>query len=144
MTLTHNGGPVWADPAIEYDGTWVTELKANGLSPFGIEVVKEMNRIGMMVDISHVHEATMVKALEVSRAPVIFSHSSSKALCSHPRDVPDDVVVKTMKNGGLIMINFCTKFIAGPFWCRGGMVLATPPVYIYCCCRIWDPYIHLL
>jgi membrane dipeptidase len=125
MTLTHNGGPVWADPAINYDGTWVTELKANGLSAFGEEVVKEMNRIGMMVDISHVHEACMNRVLDVTRAPVIFSHSSSKALCAHPRDVPDDVVVRTMQNGGIIMINFCAKFIAGPFWCRGGMAGAT-------------------
>ena len=125
MTLTHNGGPVWADPALDYDGSWVGESKLGGLSPFGMEVVKEMNRIGMIVDISHVHEDCMNAVLDVAAAPVIFSHSSSKALCAHPRDVSDEVVLRTMANGGVIMINFCTNFIAGPFWCRGGKVGAT-------------------
>jgi len=60
--------------------------------------------------------------LDVSKAPVMFSHSSSKALCAHPRDVSDPVILRTMENGGVIMINFCTNFIAGPFWCRGGKV----------------------
>ncbi len=100
MTLTHNGGPVWADPALEYDGTWTTETKVGGLSPFGVEVVREMNRLGMVVDLSHVHEQTMHAALDATRAPVMFSHSSSKALCAHPRDVPDDVIRRVKANGG--------------------------------------------
>ena len=65
MTLTHNGGPVWADPALDYDGSWVENAEVAGLSPFGVEVVQEMNRIGMNVDISHVHEATMLKVCAV-------------------------------------------------------------------------------
>lgn len=124
LTLTHNGGPGWADPAIEKDGSFA-EAQVGGLTPFGHEVVKEMNRMGMIVDISHVHEVTMRAVLACTRAPVIFSHSSSKALCSHPRDVPDDVVLSLKANGGVIMINISTNFIAGPFWVRGGMVGAT-------------------
>ena len=81
MTLTHNGGPGWADPAVELDGSFCVEAPLGGLAPFGISVVKEMNRLGMVVDISHVHAETMTKALEVSRAPVMFSHSSTRALC---------------------------------------------------------------
>mmetsp|Transcript_56014 Transcript_56014/g.127271 ORF Transcript_56014/g.127271 Transcript_56014/m.127271 type:complete len:416 (+) Transcript_56014:86-1333(+) len=125
LTLTHNGGPVWADPALEADGTWLVEPKVGGLSPFGLEVVNEMNRLGMVVDISHVHEATMNAVLDCTKAPVMFSHSSSKALCAHPRDVPDSVVRRTQANGGVVMINFCAKFVAGPFWVSGGRVGAS-------------------
>lgn len=124
LTLTHNGGPGWADPAIEKDGTFA-EARLGGLTPFGYEVVKEMNRMGMVVDISHVHDVTMRAVLACTLAPVIFSHSSSKALCSHPRDVPDDVLESLKVNGGVIMINVSTNFVAGPFWVRGGMVGAT-------------------
>lgn len=176
------------------DGTWVQQSRVGGLSEFGRVVVKEMNRMGMIVDISHVHYDTMHKTLDCSLAPVIFSHSSSKcvasssrsfpppscypwahrllsqpwgeasskhvndscprahsppaspflcsplfptihpkppssalrrALCDHPRDVPDDILLRLKENGGVVMINFCTNFVAGPFWVRGGKVGAT-------------------
>lgn len=96
-----------------------------GLAPFGVEVVKEMNRIGMVVDISHVHEATMNAALDCSRAPVMFSHSSTRALCAHPRDVPDSVLARLKENGGIVMLVFLSKFVGGEFWVRGGKVGAT-------------------
>lgn len=82
MTLTHNGGPLWADSALSVDEEHLADAPHGGLSRFGCEVVREMNRIGMLVDLSHVHPVTMKKAIEVSRAPVIFSHSSSRALCN--------------------------------------------------------------
>ena len=122
MTLTHNGGPGWADPAVNLDGSWVKEAPLGGLTDFGVAVVREMNRIGMVVDLSHVHEVTMKKALEVTRAPVMFSHSSSRALCAHPRDVPDEILLKLKENGGVIMIVFLSKFVAGEFWVSGGKV----------------------
>ena len=125
MTLTHNGGPSWADPALNADGTFLEEPKVGGLSPFGLEVVAEMNRLGMIVDISHVHEECMKVALAHTKAPVMFSHSSSKALCAHPRDVSDDVLRLLQRNGGIVMINFAPNFIAGPFWVRGGKVGAS-------------------
>ncbi|CAE7682597.1 Dpep2 [Symbiodinium microadriaticum] len=125
MTLTHNGGPSWADPALSPTGEFLLEAPLGGLSPFGREVVTEMNRIGMLVDLSHVHHVTMRAALEVSRAPVIFSHSSSRALCDHPRDVPDEILRQLPANGGVVMITFVSNFIAGPFWVRGGKAGAT-------------------
>lgn len=125
MTLTHNGGPTWADSAVSITGEFIHDAPNNGLSPFGKEVVLEMNRIGMLVDLSHVHHVTMRVALEVSRAPVIFSHSSTRALCNHPRDVPDDILRMLPTNGGVVMITFVSKFVAGPFWVRGGKVGAT-------------------
>jgi membrane dipeptidase len=125
MTLTHNGGPGWADPAVELDGSFCADAPLGGLTDFGVTVVKEMNRLGMIVDISHVHHVTMAKALECSRAPVMFSHSSTRALCAHPRDVPDDILLKLKENRGLIMIVFMSKFVAGEFWVRGGKVGAT-------------------
>ena len=79
----------------------------------------------MMVDISHVHEKTMIAALDCSRAPVIFSHSSTRALCAHPRDVPDAILERLKTNGGIVMIVFLSKFVAGEFWVRGGQVGAT-------------------
>ena len=120
MTLTHNGGPSWADPALSLMGEFLPEAPNGGLTPFGCEVVQEMNRLGMLVDLSHVHSDTMRKALEVSHAPVIFSHSSSRALCNHPRDVPDDVLRLLAANGGVIMVTFVSEFVAGQFWVRGG------------------------
>ncbi|GMH56886.1 hypothetical protein TL16_g02241 [Triparma laevis f. inornata] len=118
-------GPGWADPAVNADGSFAHEAPLGGLAPFGVEVVKEMNRIGMIVDISHVHEATMIAALDCSRAPVMFSHSSTRALCAHPRDVPDAVLERLKTNGGLVMVVFLSKFVAGEFWVRGGQVGAT-------------------
>uniref|UniRef100_A0A7S4JXY8 Dipeptidase n=1 Tax=Odontella aurita TaxID=265563 RepID=A0A7S4JXY8_9STRA len=122
ITLTHNGGPGWADPAVNLDGSFANDAPLGGLNDFGVSVVREMNRLGMVVDASHVHEATMVKAMEASRAPIMFSHSSTRALCAHPRDVPDSVLEKLKDNGGIVMIVFLFKFVAGEFWVSGGKV----------------------
>jgi membrane dipeptidase len=105
MTLTHATNTAWADSA--------TDSPAHhGLTPFGKAVVREMNRVGMLVDLSHVSEATMRAALEVARAPVIFSHSSARALVDHPRDVPDDVLRLVAKNGGVVMVNFAPGYVS--------------------------------
>jgi membrane dipeptidase len=104
MTLTHSKSLGWADSATDKPQT-------GGLSPFGIEVVKEMNRLGILVDLSHVSPETMKAALKASQAPVIFSHSSARAICDHPRNVPDDVLKELPKNGGVVMINFYSGFI---------------------------------
>ncbi len=125
MTLTHNGGPQWADAAMTPEGAPLIEAPNNGLTEYGKAVVLEMNRMGMLVDLSHVHHVTMHAAIDVSQAPVIFSHSSSRALCSHPRDVPDDVLARLPANGGVIMVTFVAKFVAGQFWVKDGKVGAT-------------------
>ena len=104
MTLTHSRSLGWADSATD-------KPSARGLSPFGEEVVREMNRLGMLVDLSHVSPETMKAALRVTKAPVIFSHSSARAICDHPRNVPDDVLRELPKNGGVVMINFFSGFI---------------------------------
>jgi membrane dipeptidase len=104
MTLTHSENVAWADSATD-------KPKNHGLSPFGEQVVLEMNRLGMLVDISHVSAETMKHALRVTRAPVIASHSSAYALAQHPRNVPDDVLELVKKNGGVIMVNFYSGFI---------------------------------
>jgi membrane dipeptidase len=104
MTLTHSESLDWADSATD-------EPKAHGLSPFGEEVVHEMNRLGMLVDLSHVSAETMRHALKVTRAPVIFSHSSAYALAEHPRNVPDDVLKLTAQNNGVVMVNFYSGFV---------------------------------
>ena len=104
MTLTHSDSLDWADSATD-------EERNGGLTPFGEEVVREMNRLGMLVDLSHVSVATMKHALRVSRAPVIFSHSSARAIADHPRNVPDDVLKLTAENGGVVMVNFYSGFV---------------------------------
>jgi membrane dipeptidase len=104
MTLTHSETLDWADSATD-------KPKSNGLSEFGEKVVLEMNRLGMLVDISHVSEATMKHALRASKAPVIASHSSAYALADHPRNVPDDVLKLVAKNDGVVMVNFFPGFI---------------------------------
>ncbi|AJT66683.1 dipeptidase [Streptomyces chattanoogensis] len=104
MTLTHNNSLDWADSATD-------EPKAGGLSRFGEEVVREMNRLGMLVDLSHVAADTMRDALRVTRAPVIFSHSSARAVCDHPRNIPDDVLEQLPANGGIAMATFVPKFV---------------------------------
>ncbi len=104
MTLTHNKNLTWADAAND-------KPEHGGLTEFGEEVVREMNRLGMLVDISHVSPDTMRDALRVTTAPVIFSHSSTRALTDHPRNVPDDILRELPKNGGVVMINFFPGFI---------------------------------
>ncbi|OPF77145.1 membrane dipeptidase [Streptomyces antioxidans] len=104
MTLTHNDNVPWADSATD-------EPKAHGLTRFGEEVVREMNRLGMLVDLSHVSADTMRDALRVSEAPVVFSHSSARAVCDHPRNIPDDVLESLSANGGVAMATFVPKFV---------------------------------
>jgi membrane dipeptidase len=104
MTLTHTKNTDWADAAGD-------KPKHHGLTPFGEEVVREMNRLGMMVDLSHVTDETMRAALKVSQAPVIFSHSSAWALCESPRNVPDDVLATTARNGGVVMVCFLPGYL---------------------------------
>lgn len=104
MTLTHNDNIAWADSATDEPGV-------GGLSAFGREVVREMNRTGMLVDLSHVAATTMRAALDTSVAPVIFSHSSSRAVCDHPRNIPDDVLERLSANGGVAMATFVPKFV---------------------------------
>ena len=104
MTLTHNSTLDWADAANDTP-------KHDGLTLFGEQVVKEMNRLGMLVDIAHVSPATMADALRVSKAPIISSHSSAQAICPSPRNIPDDILLGVKKNGGVIMVNFYSGFI---------------------------------
>ncbi|MEU0720409.1 dipeptidase [Streptomyces lavendulocolor] len=113
MTLTHNDNVPWADSATDAPGV-------GGLSAFGREVVREMNRLGMLVDLSHVADTTMRDALATSEAPVIFSHSSSRAVCDHPRNIPDDVLSLLPANGGVAMVTFVPKFVlpAAVEWTR--------------------------
>lgn len=104
LTLTHNDNVDWADSATD-------EPRVGGLSAFGREVVREMNRLGMLVDLSHVAATTMRDALDASSAPVIFSHSSARAVCDHPRNIPDDVLERLPANGGVAMVTFVPKFV---------------------------------
>jgi membrane dipeptidase len=104
MTLTHNSSLPWADAATD-------EPISGGLSEFGERVVREMNRLGMLVDISHVSEATMEDCLRVSAAPIIASHSSAYAIAPHPRNVPDAILRRMPENGGVIMVNFYPSFL---------------------------------
>lgn len=104
MTLTHNVSHDWADA---HRG----EVKNNGLSDFGKEVVREMNRLGMLVDISHVSDKVMNDVLDISTAPIIASHSSARGVSNHTRNVPDDVLRRIAKNGGVVMINFYPSFL---------------------------------
>jgi membrane dipeptidase len=105
MTLTHSRNVPWADSA--------TDTPVNdGLSPFGVEVIREMNRLGMLVDLSHTSPATMADVLDVARAPVIFSHSSAKAITNVPRNVPDDILRRLPANGGIVMVTFVPSFIS--------------------------------
>ncbi len=105
LTLTHNSNVGWADSATDTPD-------AGGLTDFGRAVVREMQRIGMLVDLSHVAPSTMRDALDVAGAPVIFSHSSARALCDHPRNVPDDVLARLAVNGGVCMVTFVPAFVS--------------------------------
>jgi len=108
MTLTHSKTLDWADSATDAP-------RHGGLTRFGEEVVREMNRLGMLVDLSHVSEETMDDALRVSEAPVIFSHSSARAVCDHPRNVPDAILARVKGNGGLVMVTFVSAFVSPEF-----------------------------
>ena len=105
MTLTHVLNTEWADSATD-------NPVHHGLTPFGREVVREMNRLGMLVDLSHVSPDTMRAALEVAVAPVIYSHSSARALVDHPRNVPDDILQLVARNGGVVMVNFNAGYVS--------------------------------
>lgn len=109
MTLTHNQTTEWADAGTD-------QPKYDGLSPFGVEVVKEMNRLGMLVDLSHVAPATMRDAIAASKAPVIFSHSSAAGINPHPRNVPDDVLRLMPANGGVVMVTWVPSFLSPAQW----------------------------
>jgi membrane dipeptidase len=109
MTLTHNQTTEWADAGTD-------EPKYDGLNPFGVEVIKEMNRLGMLIDLSHVSPGTMRDAIEASRAPVIFSHSDVHALNPHPRNVPDEILKLLPSNGGVMMITFVPTFLSKDDW----------------------------
>ena len=109
MTLTHNQTTEWADAATD-------EARHDGLAPFGVAVVREMNRLGMLVDLSHVAPQTMRHAIGVSRAPVIFSHSGARGVDAHPRNVPDDVLRLLPANGGVVMVNFFNVFVSNEAW----------------------------
>jgi len=104
MTLTHTKTTDWADSSAD-------QPRHGGLSPFGEEVVAEMNRLGMLVDLSHVSVDTMYDAIRISKAPVIFSHSSARAICDHTRNVPDGVLKLLPANGGVVMVNFMSGFV---------------------------------
>src|SRR5438309_6400153 len=108
MTLTHFKNNEWADSATD-------DPKYHGLTDFGRTVVHEMNRLGMLVDLSHVSDDTMRAALQVSNAPVIFSHSSARALSDHNRNVPDDILKLTAANGGVVMVNFYPPYVSEAF-----------------------------
>lgn len=105
LTLTHNENVPWADSATD-------EPVLGGLADFGRDVVREMNRLGMLVDLSHVSDAVMRDALDTTAAPVVFSHSSARAVCDHPRNVPDDVLVRLPDNGGVCMVSFVSFFVS--------------------------------
>jgi membrane dipeptidase len=116
MTLTHNVTLDWADAASD-------TARHGGLTEFGREVVREMNRLGMLVDLSHVSPGTMSDALDVTEAPVIFSHSSARGLTDHVRNVPDSILARLPKNGGVVMVTFVSGFISQAVmdWERRGM-----------------------
>jgi membrane dipeptidase len=105
LTLTHSRTIAWADSATD-------NPQHDGLTPFGEAVVHELNRLGMLVDLSHVSEATMLDALRVSKAPVMFSHSNARALCDTPRNVSDAVLKQVAANGGVVMVNFAAQYVS--------------------------------
>ncbi|MBI2072525.1 MAG: membrane dipeptidase [Gemmatimonadetes bacterium] len=112
LTLTHSRNTAWADAATD-------SMIHRGLTPFGEEVVREMNWLGMLVDLSHTSDSTMWDVLRVTQAPVIYSHSSSRHFTPHPRNVPDDILQAVAKNGGVVMVNYVTSFIYRPAYDHG-------------------------
>jgi membrane dipeptidase len=125
LTLTHNDNTPWADSATD-------KPAHDGLTDFGREVVAEMNRLGMLVDLSHVAATTMHDALDVSSAPVIFSHSSCRAVTDHPRNVPDDVLERLSGNGGVVMVAYVPAFVndAAAAWAAGNRKAPAPPTTV--------------
>ena len=117
MTLTHNVTLDWADAALD-------SAKHGGLTPFGREVVREMNRLGMLLDLSHVSPGTMSDALSTTEAPVIFSHSGARALVDHRRNVPDSILARVPKNGGVVMVPFVTSFVSAKVKAYGDSIEA--------------------
>ena len=105
MTLTNSSNTAWADSATD-------EPEHHGLTPFGADIVHEMNRLGMLIDLSHVSPETMTAVLAISQAPVIFSHSSARALVDHPRNVPDDILRVVAEHDGVVMVNFLTYYVS--------------------------------
>ena len=114
LTLTHNANVPWADSATDVPA-------AGGLTVFGRQVVAEMQRLGMLVDLSHTAPATMRDAFDAAEAPVIYSHSSARALCDHPRNVPDEMLARLARNNGVCMVTFVPAFVSQPCreWHRG-------------------------
>jgi membrane dipeptidase len=104
MTLTHNTTLAWVDAVND-------SARHHGLTPFGREVVREMNRLGVLVDLAHVSDSVAVQAIRLSEAPVIFSHSAARALADHPRNVPDEILRMLPQNGGVVMVNFYCDFV---------------------------------
>ncbi|MFO7689656.1 MAG: dipeptidase [Cryobacterium sp.] len=125
LTLTHAHNTDWADSATD-------SPRHDGLSARGVEYVHELNRLGMLVDLSHVSPATMHAALNASDSPVIFSHSSCRALSDHPRNVPDDVLVRLRENGGLVMLTFVPQFLSDSYaaWFDGRHTGPAPEVSV--------------
>lgn len=115
LTLTHNFTTDWADSATDTP-------RHGGLTDFGKQVIAEMNHLGMLVDLSHVSPQVMHDALDCSKCPVIFSHSSCRALSDHPRNIPDDALARLSTNGGIAMMTFVPKFISEEYsqWEQGG------------------------
>ena len=125
LTLTHAHNTSWADSA--------TDIAVHdGLAPRGVQYIHELNRLGVLVDLSHVSPATMHAALEASSAPVIFSHSSCKALAGHPRNVPDDVLARLSDNGGVLMVTFVPQFLSDEYsaWFDGPRTAPAPRVTV--------------
>jgi len=114
LTLTHLKSTDWADAAI-WPGAGEDSLRHGGLTPFGREVIRELNRLGMLVDLSHTADATMLAALEVSEAPVIFSHAGARAVCDHPRNVTDAILRRLAENGGVVMVDFVPGFTTNAY-----------------------------
>jgi len=123
LTLTHNHNNSWADSATD-------EAIHGGLTPRGIQYIHELNRLGVLVDLSHVSIPTMNAALDATSSPVIFSHSSCRAITDHPRNVPDDVLVRLAANGGVVMITFVPQFVSGEYyeWFIGSKTDPAPEV----------------
>src|SRR5712672_227620 len=114
MTLTWSNSNDWADSSGDMTDTKVRHTQ-EGLTEFGKDVVYEMNRLGMMVDVSHVSDKTFYRTLVLTRAPVIASHSSARALCNAPRNMTDDMLRAVKRNGGVVMVNFYSAFLSDDY-----------------------------